>query len=114
MLALNIPKLSGHCGKLICCLKFENETSTELQNDLPKIGSKVKYNEEIFKITSMNVITKIIRLENKENIFFVPYEEIRNCILPKDYVFAPNQQFKHQHSPRPQQHKKEEKKDAKN
>ena len=114
MLALNIPKLSGHCGKLICCLKFENETYTELQKDLPKIGSKVKYNEEIFKITSMNVITKIIRLENKENILFVPYEEIRNCILPKDYVFAPNQQFKHQHSPRPQQHKKEEKKDAKN
>ena len=28
MLALNIPKLSGHCGKLICCLKFENETYT--------------------------------------------------------------------------------------
>ena len=33
MLALNIPKLSGHCGKLICCLKFENDTYTELQKD---------------------------------------------------------------------------------
>ena len=63
MLALNIPKLSGHCGKLICCLKFENDTYTELQKDLPRVGSKVKYNDEIFKITSMNVITKIIRFE---------------------------------------------------
>ena len=112
MLALNIPKLSGHCGKLICCLKFENDTYTELQKDLPRVGSKVKYNDEIFKITSMNVITKIIRLENKDNIISVPYEEIKDCILPKDYVFAPNQQFKHQHGPRPA--KKEDKKDAKN
>lgn len=111
MLALNIPKLSGHCGKLICCLKFENEAYTELQKDLPRVGSKVKYNDEIFKITSMNVITKIIRLENRDNILSVPYEEIKDCILPKDYVFAPNQQFKHQHSPRPI--KKEDKKDAK-
>lgn len=110
MLALNIPKLSGHCGKLICCLKFENAVYTELQKDLPRVGSKVKYNDEIFKITSMNVITKIIRLENKDNILSVPYEEIKNSILPKDYVFAPNQQFKHQHGPRPQ--KKEDKKDA--
>ena len=113
MLALNIPKLSGHCGKLICCLKFENDTYTELQKDLPRVGSKVKYNDEIFKITSMNVITKIIRLENKDNILSVPYEEIKDCILPKDYVFAPNQQFKHQHGPKPSQ-KKEDKKDAKN
>ncbi|MBE6142371.1 MAG: stage 0 sporulation protein [Erysipelotrichaceae bacterium] len=112
MLALNIPKLSGHCGKLICCLKFENDTYTELQKDLPRVGSKVKYNDEIFKITSMNVITKIIRLENKDNILSVPYEEIKDCILPKDYIFAPNQQFKHQHGPRPM--KKEGKKDAKN
>lgn len=112
MLALNIPKLSGHCGKLICCLKFENEAYTELQKDLPRVGSKVKYNDEIFKITSMNVITKIIRLENKDNILSVPYEEIKDCILPKDYVFAPNQQFKHQHSPRPI--KKDDNKNAKN
>ena len=112
MLALNIPKLSGHCGKLICCLKFENDAYTELQQDLPRVGSKVKYNDEIFKITSMNVITKIIRLENKDNILSVPYEEIKDCILPKDYVYAPNQQFKHQRGPKPV--KKEVKKDEKN
>ena len=36
MLSLNIPKLSGHCGKLICCLKYEDETYT----DLKKISQK--------------------------------------------------------------------------
>lgn len=86
MLALNIPKLSGHCGKLICCLKFENDTYLDLQKDLPRVGSKVKYNDQIYKITSMNVITKMIRIENKENIQTVPYDDIKDSILPRDYV----------------------------
>ncbi|MGN1295445.1 MAG: stage 0 sporulation family protein [Bacilli bacterium] len=90
MLALNIPKLSGHCGKLICCLKFENDAYLDAQKDLPRVGLRVKYNDEVYKITSMNVITRMIRLETKENVVTVPYEEIKDKILPKDY--AANQQ----------------------
>lgn len=85
MLALNIPKLSGHCGKLICCLKYENDTYLELQKELPRIGTRVRYENDIYKITSMNVITKMIRIENKENIATVPYDTIKNSLLPKDY-----------------------------
>ena len=90
MLALNIPKLSGHCGKLICCLKFENEAYLDAQKDLPSIGLRVRYNDEVYKITSMNVITRMIRLETKENVINVPYDEIKDKVLPKDY--AANQQ----------------------
>ncbi len=99
MLALNIPKLSGHCGKLICCLKYENDAYLDLQKSLPRVGDKVKYNDGIYKITSMNVITKSIRLENRENVCFVDYEEIKDSILPRNentnaqYV---NQQYNHQ------------------
>jgi len=85
MLALNIPKLSGHCGKLICCLKYENDAYTELQKELPRIGTRVRYEDNIYKITSMNVITKMIRIENKENIATVPYDTIKNDLLPRDY-----------------------------
>ncbi len=108
MLALNIPKLSGHCGKLICCLKYENEAYTDLQKSLPRIGSKVKYNDAIYKITSMNVITKTIRLENKENILSVAYDEIKDCIMPRDensnsqYV---NQQYNHGQNKKPYNNK---------
>ena len=31
MLSLNIPKLSGHCGKLMCCLKYEDQAYSELK-----------------------------------------------------------------------------------
>ncbi len=84
MLALNIPKLSGQCGKLMCCLKYENDTYLDIQKDLPRIGSKVKYKDQIYKITSINVITKSIRLENYDNIQNVNYDEIKDNILPRD------------------------------
>ena len=42
MLALNPTKINGICGRLLCCLGFENDTYTELKKDFPKIGSKVE------------------------------------------------------------------------
>ena len=38
MLALNPSKVNGICGRLLCCLGYENDTYTELKKDLPKIG----------------------------------------------------------------------------
>ena len=76
MLALNIPKLSGQCGKLMCCLKYENDTYTEIQKDLPRVGSKAKYNGQVYKITSINIITKVCRLENHDGIVYVDYKDI--------------------------------------
>ena len=90
MLALNIPKLSGQCGKLMCCLKYENDTYSDLQNSLPRIGSKVKYKDQVYKITSMNVITQVIRLENRDEVVNVNYEEIKDNILPKDTPLSSN------------------------
>jgi cell fate regulator YaaT (PSP1 superfamily) len=96
MLALNIPKLSGHCGKLICCLKYENDTYSDLQKDLPRIGSHVRYEGGIYKITSMNVITKMIRIENKENIQVLPYSQIQDNIISKEEFALINQQRQQQ------------------
>lgn len=84
MLALNIPKLSGQCGKLMCCLKYENDTYTEIQKDLPRIGSKAKYNGQVYKITSINIITKVCRLENHDGIVNVDYKDIKDHLLPRE------------------------------
>lgn len=80
MLALNIPKLSGQCGKLICCLKYEDNTYTEEKKNLPRIGLKITYNDEIYRITSINILTRIVRLENQNGIENVPLEKIEECI----------------------------------
>ncbi len=81
LLTLNIPKLSGHCGKLICCLKYEDDAYTELKEEFPKVGQRVTYDGEIFRITSMNILTKIIKLENSNAVHFLKLEEVNQ--LPK-------------------------------
>lgn len=84
MLALNIPKLSGQCGKLMCCLKYENDTYTDLQKDLPRIGTKVSYEGLIYRIASINVITRVVRLENKNSAVNVDYDAIKDAIVSKE------------------------------
>ena len=65
-LALNIQKLSGHCGKLICCLKYEDDLYTELRKGLPKINSKLKYKDGIYKVASINVLSNEARLDGQD------------------------------------------------
>ena len=66
MLAINIPKLSGHCGKLICCLKYEDDTYTELKKDYPSIGTKMKVDDIEGKVVSLNVLNNKITLEKPD------------------------------------------------
>jgi cell fate regulator YaaT (PSP1 superfamily) len=44
MLAINIPKLSGQCGKLVCCLKFEDDAYTDLRKEFPAHAERKKGN----------------------------------------------------------------------
>ncbi len=85
MLSLNIPKLSGHCGKLICCLKYEDDAYTELKEGYPRLGTRIIYNNEQFKITSMNVLTRQIKLENSENVVFVDLDVVKKCMKDNKY-----------------------------
>ncbi len=82
LLSLNIPKLSGHCGKLICCLKYEDDAYTELRKDFPKVGLRLMYEGEQYRITSMNVLTRIVKLENPNNVHFLPLEEVKKLLGP--------------------------------
>lgn len=75
LLALNISKLSGQCGKLICCLKYEDSLYNDLKVGLPRLGQRCKYHDEEYKITSMNVLSKTMKLENKENSVFITFDE---------------------------------------
>ena len=76
LLALNIQKLSGQCGKLKCCLKFEDEQYKEMRKGLPKLNSRIEFEGRMYSITSMNVIVKQAKIENKEDVRFVSFEEL--------------------------------------
>lgn len=76
LLALNIQKLSGHCGKLMCCLKFEDEAYKELREGLPKINASIEYEGENYRVTSMNVIARTAKLENRENAIYITLDDL--------------------------------------
>lgn len=77
MLSLNIPKLSGHCGKLICCLLYEDDAYTELKKGFPKIGEQYQKDGITYKITGMNLLSRSIKLENEEDIIFVNLDDLK-------------------------------------
>ncbi|MDY2727432.1 MAG: regulatory iron-sulfur-containing complex subunit RicT [Candidatus Onthovivens sp.] len=77
MLSINIPKLSGLCGKLMCCLKYEDDQYTELKKNFPAIGSPITYNNDKYKVSGYNVFTQIIKIENEDNVEFVPLKELK-------------------------------------
>ena len=76
MLALNIQKLSGQCGKLMCCLKYEDAAYKSLREGLPKLNAQIEYEGSIYRITNMNVITRTAKIENRDNIQFLPFDEL--------------------------------------
>lgn len=76
LLALNIQKLSGQCGKLKCCLKYEDDLYEELRKDLPRINSKVTYQDKVYKITGYNVLKEEIKIENQFECLFLPIKEV--------------------------------------
>ena len=76
-LALNIQKLSGQCGKLLCCLKYEDEQYSELKKDAPKYGFKFHYDGKDYKVTSVNLLSKTMKIESldKEIIKIIDFKE---------------------------------------
>lgn len=85
-LALNIDKLSGMCGKLMCCLKYENDIYTELNEGLPKVGAHIEYEGEIFKVTSLNVISKEAKIENNEKFLTLSTDELKEKAIVRKGV----------------------------
>ena len=57
MLALNPSKINGICGRLLCCLSYENDSYTELKKSLPKVGLSVDTPEGMGKVISIDVFS---------------------------------------------------------
>lgn len=67
-LALNPTKINGICGRLLCCLKYEDENYTNSKKNFPNIGKMVKIGNVEGKVTEINILnnTYKVELKNKE------------------------------------------------
>ena len=77
MLAINIPKLSGHCGKLICCLKYEDDIYSEERKNFPELGTKLFIDKVEYTVTSVNIISQVVKIENDEDVKFIPLDDLK-------------------------------------
>ena len=73
MLALNPTKINGICGRLLCCLGYENDSYTELKKTLPKVGLIMDTNEGMGKVVEIDVFanTYSVDLGDKGIVKFV-------------------------------------------
>jgi len=65
-LALNPTKISGICGRLMCCLSFEYSTYMELKKDLPKVGKHIVTKSGKGKIIRQNVLNQTVTVDLEE------------------------------------------------
>lgn len=82
MLTLNIPKLSGACGRLKCCLLFEDDMYTEAKKYFPHIGDKVRLSGGEYTVSSFNIMTQAIKLVSEDDVQFLSLEEYKNLFKP--------------------------------
>lgn len=61
-LSLNSTKISGQCGRLLCCLSYEYNWYAEARKKLPNEGLHIHYDGSDFKIIDVNPIKQIIRM----------------------------------------------------
>ncbi len=92
-LSLNSMKISGPCGRLLCCLAYEQDFYVEEKLKYPPEGSKLKIGRELMKVTDINVISKKITLVSMDgrmlNIDSTKVEynnDSKYWVVDKEYV----------------------------
>ena len=67
-IALNPTKINGICGRLLCCLNYEDEQYTEMKKEYPEIGTYIKIANINGKVVSHNLFKKSFMVETKDKI----------------------------------------------
>ena len=103
-LALNPTKISGSCGRLMCCLEYENDYYSEVYPKIPKLNSEVKTPEGVGVVMYTNALKQIVsvKITNKDGGFTI-----------KDFTFDDVTKISNSNNQNQNQTKKEETKEIK-
>lgn len=88
-LSLNPTKISGTCGRLMCCLKYEQDSYEELLKVTPKVGAIVKTTDGKGIVQEANLLTGKLRvkLDKTDNVITVnkdDVEVIKDAVIKLD------------------------------
>ncbi|MCG8402043.1 MAG: stage 0 sporulation family protein [Firmicutes bacterium] len=79
-LSLNPTKISGICGRLMCCLKFENEAYEQAKELFPEMGKRVVTPNGFGRVTGINIFKQTVSVELQESklVKEYPIKEVGN------------------------------------
>lgn len=61
-LSLNSIKISGVCGRLMCCLKYEHDNYKKSKKNMPKIGEIAEIDEELYVVSSIDLLQEQVKV----------------------------------------------------
>jgi cell fate regulator YaaT (PSP1 superfamily) len=88
-------KISGRCGRLMCCLRYEDQTYDELRKNLPKKGKRVGTSEGPGRVVDTKILVQLalVKLEHNDQAIAVPVEELMDpdqCPKPGEAAAEPD------------------------
>jgi cell fate regulator YaaT (PSP1 superfamily) len=78
-LSLNPQKISGACGKLLCCINYENDQYTELRKNAPDVGDIIYTEDGDAKVLTSDVLNRVCKVKyfDTEGFGFLSFDEIK-------------------------------------
>lgn len=85
-LSLNPSKISGLCGRLMCCLNYENDEYVAAKRELPDYGTMVITPEGQGRVVGLNLLSRVvkIRLTSQQIPVEYDYEELKETLKAGD------------------------------
>lgn len=94
--SLDPTRLSGRCGRLRCCLSYEDPVYTELKKDLPKIGSKVQMGKHTNTVVEQLPLKGEVVVVNDHKVRAVlTAAEVRKLRAEQNLPTGPDTQVRH-------------------
>ena len=84
-ISLNPSKISGNCGRLMCCLKYEQEVYEEKLSRLPNVGAIVNTPDGKGEVDGVETLKEVVKVKIKDgDIFKIKRFEIKDIKVIKD------------------------------
>ncbi len=87
-LSLNPTNISGLCGKLLCCIRYEDDTYSTMREGLPKMYSKVKTPDGEGKVVSINILERSVKVNLAETTKHYAVDDLLHIEAYDELEFA--------------------------
>ena len=88
-LSLNSTKISGPCGRLLCCLSYEYPYYNDERNRAPSVGTRIAYDGESCRVSEVNILSRRLRITGESGrVVVISLDALRYIQAEKRWTIA--------------------------